>query len=374
MPVRRCLLVFDPPDGGVAEHVLRLACGLERHGWNPTVFGPRESVIYPALERAAVRIIRAPLYPGYGHLGANGASLRILTKVLRQGAFDLLHAHNAKGGVIGRLAARATGVPAVYSPHCFAFVAPHGRARRSVATAVEWSLGRLTRTLICVADEERRQALSHRVIDPSRLRVVHNGAPPCREDLGLDQELERFRAEGPLAASLCVLREQKTVDVFLDAAPGILARVPEARLAVIGDGPLREALVAHAARLGLDHRLRFFPFRGPPPRQLASIDVFVLSSGWEAFPISIVEAMACGVPQVATAVGGVPEAVDEGETGYLCPPGDREALAERVAALLADAPLRERMSAASRDRFEHNFSLEKMVAKIAAVYDETLAG
>ena len=140
-------------------------------------------------------------------------------------------------------------------------------------------------------------------------------------------------------------------------------------LAVIGDGELRDQLVGQARGLGLGDRFGFFGFRAPSARQLRSLDVFVLSSGWEAFPISVLEAMACGVPQVATDVGGTAEAILDGETGLLCPPYPAR-LADRVSTVLEDSSLRERMGSASVARHHDEFRIEKMVAKTAALYDE----
>jgi len=209
-------------------------------------------------------------------------------------------------------------------------------------------------------------------VPAERLRVVHNGCPPCEADLELDAELEKFRAGRPLAATLCVLREQKAVHVFIAAAPEILERCPDAVLAVVGNGGLESELKRQAAELGLGERFGFFPFRQPSSRQLTSIDALVLSSSWEAFPISILEAMACGVPQVATDVGGTREALIDGETGLLCPPEDPPALADCVSRMLLDTPMRERMGKAARERYEREFRVDAMVAKTAALYDEVV--
>jgi glycosyltransferase involved in cell wall biosynthesis len=144
--------------------------------------------------------------------------------------------------------------------------------------------------------------------------------------------------------------------------------MPAATIAVIGDGPELQALRAAA-----DPRVVFAPFHAPAARHLRALDVYVLPSAWEAFPIGVLEALACGVPQVATDVGGTREAVTP-DTGILVPPSDPRALADAVIALLRDPARRERMAAASRARHAAHFTVERMVAETAAVYDAVLAG
>ncbi len=371
--MRRVLLVMEPPDGGVAEHVLRLALGLPAHGWQPYVAGPRDAITYGPLREAGVPVARLPLERGFGTPGADIAALRRLGGLIRRERFDLVHAHSAKAGVVGRLAGRVGETPVLYSPHCFPFVGPWGLPRRLFALSVERALSPLTDAIVCVADEERRVALREHVAPDHKLHVVHNGSPRCAGDLAPDDGLARFRASGPLAACITVLRPQKSVDVFLDAAPRVLAELPEARLAVVGDGPLRADLQAKAAGLALDpERFRFCAFRPPAARQLGSVDLFVLPSAWEAFPISILEAMACGVPQVATDVGGTAEALVDGETGFLCPPGDPLALAERIVQALREPDRLAVMGEAGRERHDELFTVERMVARTAEVYEHVL--
>lgn len=372
--VPRCLLVFEPPDGGVAENVMRLALGLRSRGWEPWIAGPERAIIHPALARAGIPIARLPLVRGYGRPHTDARALRRLIAIMARGSFDLMHAHSAKAGVLGRLAASLTGTPAIYSPHCFPFVGPWALPRRTFSVAVERALGPRSAAIVCVSQEERRQALRHGLAAPERLHVVHNGCEPCDPALEPDTELGRFASEGTLAATLTVLRPQKAVHVFVEAAPAILERVPDARLAVIGDGELRGELEQLARRLEVGPRLRFFGFEPPASRQLSALDIFVLPSSWEAFPISILEAMACGVPQVVTEVGGSGEAVSDGETGLVCPPEDPAALADRVVELLRDPARRARMATASRARHRERFMLDRMVDETAAVYGRVADG
>jgi glycosyltransferase involved in cell wall biosynthesis len=368
--VPRVLIAFEPPDGGVAEHVRQLAGGLGAHGWDVELAGPAETPLYAQVPVPAHPL---PLVRGYGTPGRDAAALRGLSRLIRRGGYDLVHAHSAKAGVLARLAARAARVPVVYSPHCFPFVGDFGRPRRWFATATERALAPATAAIVCVCADERRRGLAAG-LSGDRLRVVRNacaapdGAPP-------DAALAAFAGGAPVAAAISVLRPQKRVDVFLAAVPEVWARFPEARLAVVGDGPLRGELEAQARALGLlgDPRFAFLPFSPPSARHLRAVDVAVLSSSWEALPIAALEALSCGVPQVATAVGGTPEAVTP-DVGLLVPPADPGALGAAIARLLADPPARGAMAAAARERWRREFTLDRMLAETAAVYAAVTGG
>jgi glycosyltransferase involved in cell wall biosynthesis len=285
-----------------------------------------------------------------------------LTQVLRGTA--LVHAHAAKAGVLARVAATLTRQPAVYTPHGFPFVGEMSVFRRRFGLVVERALATSTDALVCVCEFERTLASEQR-LRPRRAAVVHNGCPPCPNS-------DRAKIpQGLIVGTVSTLRPAKALDCLLDAMPSIVSDVPEARLVIVGEGPLKAALQAQAANLGLD--VMWLPFRPPAARYLRGFDVFVLSSAWEAFPIGVLEAQACGVPQVVTAVGGTPEAVVP-ETGIVVPPRDPAALARAVTQLLRDPQRRAAMSEASRARHAERFTVECMVQRTAAVYDRVLSG
>ncbi len=371
----RILLVFEPPDGGVAENVAQLASQLSAHGFGVEAVGPPRARIDPVLAAAGVAVHRLPLRRGYGAPADDAAALRGLIRLLRGKRYDLVHCHSAKAGVLGRLAAAACRVPAVYSPHSFPFIGDFSEARRCFATATERLLAPLTRRIICVCEAERRVAREAGLADDGRLQVVLNGSAPCDGSAEIDPRLSALREGGVLAASVAVLRPQKRVDVLIDAAPLVLERMPEARIAVVGEGPLRTELESLARRRGLmdDARFAFVDYEGPPSRHLRALDLYVLSSSWEGLPIGVLEALACGVPQVATDVGGTGEAVSA-QTGVLVPRADPAALAEAMLALLGDATRRHAMARASRELHTERFGVQRMVAETAAVYRQALAG
>ncbi len=259
---------------------------------------------------------------------------------------------------------------------------------------MERVLAPATARILCVCDDEREEGL--RIgIKADRMRVIHNGSKVMPAGTEPSQELEEFRGtDGVLIGSVAVLREQqKRIDVLIDAAPSILAADERARIAIIGNGPLNEELRDRATQLGLkgEPRFAFFPFVPPAFPQLAALDVYVLPSSWEAFPIGVLEAMACGTPQVATDVGGTREAVVDGygraarrsdpdrpagtiedETGLLVPPADPQALSRAILELVRDPARRQRMADASRARHAEHFTLGVMADRIAAAYREVL--
>ena len=197
MPLR-VLHVFEPPDGGVAQAVLAHATGLRRHDVDPVVAGPSGAIVRGPLVDAGVPFHDVPLERGYGDPRADAAALRAIVRLLRAGRFDLVHAHAAKAGMLGRIAGRIAGVPAVYSPHCLPFVGDVSRAREVGSAALERAARPATAALLCVCDDERRIAAEHRLVPAGRMHVVHNGCPAPPDGLAPDERLERLRGDDGL--------------------------------------------------------------------------------------------------------------------------------------------------------------------------------
>jgi glycosyltransferase involved in cell wall biosynthesis len=160
---------------------------------------------------------------------------------------------------------------------------------------------------------------------------------------------------------VAALRPEKNHELFLRAARRIRHAVPTARFVVVGDGAERQRLEGLAGELQIARDVRFLGTRSDIPELLALTDVVALTSHMEANPVSILEALACEKPVVATRVGSVPETVIDGQTGYLTPPGDEQALADRVLMLLHNQPLARRLGATGRERVVAGYSLERMV-------------
>jgi glycosyltransferase involved in cell wall biosynthesis len=273
-----------------------------------------------------------------------------LTGLFRRLRPDIVHLNSSKAGVLGRIAAVPARVPVrIFTAHGWAFKAATGVASRLYLLA-DRAVEPLTSMVICVSENERRAGLAAGVCTAERSIVIRNavevGAAPSRARRG-----------DPPVQIVSVGRLAPPKDFSTLAAAMALLPEGRAHLRVFGDGPLRGELEAQKRALGLGDAV-LFEGEVPDVRPyLADADVFVLASLSEGMPVSVLEAMAAGLPVVASAVDGLEEVVVDGETGFLTPPGDAAALAARLGQLVDDAPLRSAFGEAGRARAEEYFSL-----------------
>jgi glycosyltransferase involved in cell wall biosynthesis len=242
---------------------------------------------------------------------------------------------------------------------------------------VERGLARWTDCLLAVSEAVRQELLAIGVGTPERFRVVPLGLDLARFETvdtgqgGVRAELG-LRADDPVVAIVARLVPIKAHEVFLDAARRVAQTLPTSRFLVVGDGERRAALEALAVELGLGARVRFLGWRRDLERIYADATVVALTSRNEGSPVSLIEAMAAARPVVATAVGGVPDLVEDGVTGCLVPPDDPAALATSLVALLRDPERRRTLGAAGRARVARSFGAARLVDDVDALYTELL--
>ena len=282
---------------------------------------------------------------------------------------DVIHAHSSKAGAVTRLARLLhPRVPVVYTPHGYAFAGYFSRpAERLAYRWVERILAPMASRVVCVCEAEARLA---RTVGPSsRVRVAYNGIAPA-DDGAPDPRVAELAARGPVIGALTLIRPGKGIETLIDAVPRVLTRHPSAQVAIFGQGPDLDALRLRAREHGVGHAVHFLGQSAAPLAALRAMDVFVHPSWAESFPYVILEAMSLGRGIVASDVGGIGEALVDGQSGVLVPARDEAALAEALIEVLDDPARRARLGAAAISRVSERFTQQAMVDSLVSVYDE----
>jgi glycosyltransferase involved in cell wall biosynthesis len=355
------------PIGGVQIHIRDLAAAVQSQGHTATVLSGGSGPFIDALRAQGtptvmLRHLSVPIDPVRDLL-----ALREIRAVVMRLHPDLLAVHSAKATVLGRLVGRALRIPVVVTAHGWTFTPGFPRIQAAAYRQIERLLGPLASKIIAVSEFDRRLALDARIVAEDRIVTVHNGMPDIPS---------RLRAEPdrspPRLVMVARLGAQKDHTSLLRALAGLTHHPWE--LELIGEGPLMGEMKSLAATLGIGGRVQFLGQRTDVDQRLAEAQVSLLVTNWEGFPLSILESMRAGLPVVASAVGGIDEAVRHEDTGYLVPRGDVALLRDRIEKLLANPGLRRRMGTSGRARYEQHFTLDQTVSKTLTVYRDVLRG
>lgn len=368
----RVLVVIDSLSHGGAELLLTdFVAAAGTAGIEPSVAYLGERDGSPAAARLrehgiepACIAIDGLLHPG---------SLTRLRAHVRDSAPDIVHTHLDYADFMGGVASRSLGIPMVSTVHVMEWRAGATRDRvrgRLIASARR----RLAARVATVSDAARTALLGAGLDRADHVVTVHNGvaaAPAAGAGAGIRAELG-LDADALVVAQVAVLREGKGHAVAAEAVARLRADHPGLRLVVVGDGPARAQVERALAPLG--EAALMLGHRDDVMALLDAADVLVHPTEIDALPTAVMEAMAAGLPVVATNVGGVPELVADGETGVLVQaPATAPALAEALAPLLADAGLRRRLGEAGRARYERGFTAESWAHRTRALYETVLA-
>jgi glycosyltransferase involved in cell wall biosynthesis len=362
-PIRLLLLVDSLEVGGAERQVVDLALALRRKGYEVVVACSVAGDLSAALEEADIPV--RPLLRRLAKRRVSFAYAWRLRRLLRRGRFDLVHAHIYASVVAAAIATLGTGVPLVITEHTEASWQTW-RAR----WVSRWVYRRVER-IIAVSTPIRRRLIERDGVHPDLITIVPNAVVPAPEGRAATPLPAALR-ERPLVGVIARLQPEKGVADFLRAAAHIAPLFPEARFVIGGDGPLRKELVALSEDLGLGDRVLFLGFRSDASALISSLDVIAVPSLTEGSPLITLEAMAAGVPVVASAVGGIPDQVRHDKEGLLVPPGETEALGDALLALLRDPARARSLGEAGRRRAAAEFGHATMVRRIEDVYREVL--
>jgi glycosyltransferase involved in cell wall biosynthesis len=355
--------------GGAERHVMTLMPNLDRSRFDAAVvcIGNDEEFVGD-LAPSGTRAVA--LHRSKRHMVG---ALRDLTREMRDFMPDVVITRGYNAEMLGRIAAWLTRVPrSVVWVHNHGDIEPRGAVRR-IADRV---LDKVTSAYFGVASAQIDYMVNDLKYSPDKIHIINNGVDPdgfewtdersAVSDLGIGES-------DKVVGIFAWLRPEKDHENFLRAARLVVDRVPSAKFLIVGGGPMRPSIERLVRELDLADCVVLTGPRSDVPDLLRAIDVFVLSSSTvECFPMSLLEAMAAGRPAVCTAVGGVPEMIEEPTTGYLVPSRDPDTLADRLVRILSDSELAHQMGQAARARVETLFSLRASVSATEDTLDALL--
>lgn len=368
---------------GSAEVVLQLGERLWEEGFEPLIVAGRtlhaqeDLAAYQRRTGTRIRLVRSlrrdvSLFHDLAALGS-------LYSLIRNEEPDIIHSHTSKAGILGRMAAKLAGCPAViHQPHGHIFYGYFGGATTRAFLYAERLMGRISDRIITLTERSRQEHVTYRVGPPDKLVPIYCGielsrfAQPSRSRLAVRRELG-LPAEARVVGWVGRLVPIKGCGGFLEACAEARRSLPDVRYLVVGDGELRDPLTRQTAALGLSDVVTFTGDRSDVPDLMGALDLLVLSSHNEGLGRVLVEAMASGVPVLATSVGGVPEVVLDGETGCLVPPGRPGLMAGAIVDLLTN-PEKAAAFVAQASRRVEIFGIDVMMRKVCELYREVLQG
>jgi glycosyltransferase involved in cell wall biosynthesis len=379
----RVLRIFSRLNiGGPSVHVILLSAGLRPLGYETRLVvgkeSPREGNM---LALAAEKSVTCEAMGGLGREIAPLSDLRALAglvRLMRAWRPAIVHTHTAKAGLLGRIAARAAGVPTVvHTYHGHVLRGYFSPATTAVFRWLETRLAASADALVAVSESVKQDLVRLGVASADKIRVVPLGLDLAHLAAELPRGVLRREAgipeEAPLVGMVGRLVPIKDVPTFLQAARIVRERRTDARFALVGDGEERPALESLCREIGLDGAVTFFGWRRDLAAVYGDLDVVVNASRNEGTPVALIEALAASRPVVATRVGGTPDLLGEGERGRLVPPGAPEALAQAVLETLDQSEAARRRAQAGREHVMTRHSSDRLVRDVDALYRELRA-
>ena len=361
---------FADGSGGIT---LREALALDER-YSSTILAPADGSLFERAEDEGLRVTRLHkmgrgrrVYPW-----ADVEALRELEEHLRAGDFDVVHTHAGRAGLVGRIAARRLeGCAIVHTLHGFPFNEFQSWPVRRALQSIERRLGRITDYFITDGTFVASEAIRLKVAQPERVRAVISpidAVPPVSAEARRDaRSLIGIPESARVIGTAARLAVQKSP---LDMVKAVAA-LPQKDVYMVwlGDGILRAETERLIDKEGLGDRFLLLGDRNDVPRLLPALDIFAMSSLWEGLPCSVVEAMTCGIPVVATAVNSVPEIVISGRTGLLARPGDPASLSRALAYMLDHPDDAARMAANAGAEIGEQFRSDLLGQELMEVYD-----
>jgi glycosyltransferase involved in cell wall biosynthesis len=354
--------------GGAEQVLLDLVRTLDRSRWRPVVVIPASGWLRDKLDEEGIEVVELPERGAF-----DMAWLARAVAVTRRVDAAVIHSHLFGSAVRAGIIARLCGIPAIGTIHGQGDFQPHERWKGFKLAIVKQGL----RGLVFVSEPLRQSCLESMQLRPSMTQVISNGVDTTRftPERKSNVRLELGISSDEFVVG-CVGRLQpvKGTDTFIEAAARLKSNFPGCRFVVVGDGDAdyTRQLVVLRDRLGLSNDLIFTGFRADVSEVMHAFDIYALTSRSEGFSLSTIEAMASGLPVVATRCGGPEQIVEDGATGFLVENGSPDAVANAIDRLRRDRDQRARFGTAARDVVMKRYTLEAQVRAYEALYDRVL--
>jgi len=299
-----------------------------------------------------------------------------LFNYIRKHRPDIIHTQLETSDILGSLGAKLLGIPSISTVHTLDV--PSSRMKKYWRNLLRWNCLKLIAKRVIVVSEFTRQHYIGLGFNKKKLLTIYNGIDlnqfiqkeitrPCKKEIfGLPDD-------SVVITTVAVLRELKGLQYMLYAIPGLMAKIPNLYYAIVGDGDYRETLENLARSLGISDRVVFMSHRTDIPKILAASNLFVYPTLKDALPTALLEAMAAGVPIVASKIGGVPEIIENDVSGLLVPPASPSSFTEACLRLLCNPDLANRLTTAARDTINQRFDIRHQAASIFTFYNQILS-
>ena len=368
--------------GGAQENTMFTAALLDKNRYRvEVVCGPQtgsEGSLIEELRQRGVPLTILPELLRQLSLVHDLQALWKLYQLIKYGKYTIVHSHSSKAGVLARIAARLAGTPIIiHTVHGWSFHDHMSRPLRSSYIFLEKLTARFSDALIVVGNPDIQKGLKEGIGQPGQYHLIRSAIPLDEFNPASVDRLSVRQSLGIPAGALVLgnvgrFSDQKNPLDWVKIAGRVGRNLPEVWFLLVGDGSLHPQVEQALKEEGIFTRTVLTGLRREVPQMMSVIDVFLLTSLWEGLPRVIPEAMAMGVPVVAYRVDGTAEAIQPGETGYLCPPGALDEMASCCLDLLLDASLRDRMAEHCRQFAVSEFDLTHMVSQIADLYEEQI--
>lgn len=362
--------------GGAQKQLLSLINHLDKKQFQPFLFTAKEGLLIPEVSSVPCLTVRKsiclerPINPVKDFF-----ALIELCYFIKKNNIVIVHTHSSKAGILGRIAAYATGVKfIIHSVHGWSFNDYQPAWMRGVSIILERITGKFTHRLIVVSNYDKEKGLRNRIGCPDKYELIRYGVDfkecvfspqDARKELGID-------SDKLVVGTISCLKPQKSPQDFIKLVHLTRQGFPGVRFVLVGDGPLRKSIVKLINKFNLQEHVILTGWRRDIEKILKALDVFVLTSLWEGLPISVLEAMMASKPVVATNTGGIAEVIVDGKTGFLVKPGDVKGMSEKLAVLLRNKELREEIGTNAKNHLGSNFSLGRMLEGTCDCYNNLL--